>query len=119
MDSHAFRQAVRSGRHRTNTAGVAPGRVQGNICILPKEYAEDFRLFCERNPKPCPLLAVSKPGDPMLPQLGEDLDIRTDVPSYRVFVDGVPTGDVQDLKSLWRDDLVTFVLGCSYSFEEA
>jgi uncharacterized protein YcsI (UPF0317 family) len=118
-DPREVRMAIRSGRFRRHTAGVARGRVQGNVCILPKEYAEDFRLFCERNPKPCPLLAMSKPGDPMLPELGKDLDIRTDVPSYRVFRDGKSEGDMADVKALWRDDLVTFVLGCSFSFEEA
>ena len=118
-DPREFRKAVRAGRHRKPTGGIALGRVQGNVCILPQEYAEEFREFCEKNPKPCPLLAVSKPGDPMLPELGEDVDIRTDVPSYRIFVNGSPTGDVEDLKAVWRDDLVTFVLGCSYSFEEA
>ena len=113
------RQAIRAGRHRRNTAGLARGYVQGNVCILPREYAADFRAFCEANPKPCPLLAVSKPGDPRLPELGEDLDIRTDVPAYRIFRNGKQEGDVADLRELWRDDLVTFVLGCSFSFEEA
>lgn len=107
------RQAIRAGRHRRNTAGLARGYVQGNVCILPREYAADFRAFCEANPKPCPLLAVSKPGDPRLPELGEDLDIRTDVPAYRIFRNGKQEGDVADLRDLWRDDLVTFVLGCS------
>jgi uncharacterized protein YcsI (UPF0317 family) len=93
--------------------------VQGNVCILPREYADDFRAFCERNPKPCPLLAESAPGDPRLPALGEELDIRTDVPRYRVFRKGELEGEVSDLESLWRDDLVTFVLGCSFSFEQA
>jgi uncharacterized protein YcsI (UPF0317 family) len=118
-DPREVRLAIRSGRYRGNTAGLAPGRVQGNVCILPREYAEDFRVFCERNPKPCPLLAMSEPGDPMLPSLGEDLDIRTDVPRYRIFRDGKVGGDVSDLRELWRDDLVTFVLGCSFSFEQA
>lgn len=113
------RAAIRQGRHRCHTAGIAPGYVQGNVCILPREYAADFRVFCERNPKPCPLLAESAPGDPRLAALGEDLDIRTDVPRYRVFRNGNPEGDVDDLKALWREDLVTFVLGCSFSFEEA
>jgi len=114
-----IRRAIRSGRFRKHTAGLAPGYVQGNVCILPQEYAAEFRTFCERNPKPCPLLAVSEPGDPRLPALGEDLDIRTDVPSYRIFKAGKNEGDVTDLRDLWRDDLVTFVLGCSFSFEEA
>jgi uncharacterized protein YcsI (UPF0317 family) len=113
------RQAIRAGRHRGHTAGVAGGYVQGNVCILPREYAEDFRAFCERNPKPCPLLALSAPGDPRLPALGADLDIRTDVPRYRIFRDGRLEGEVSDLRDLWREDLVTFVLGCSFSFEEA
>jgi uncharacterized protein YcsI (UPF0317 family) len=118
-DPRELRRAIREGGFRRHTAGVAPGYVQGNVCILPAQYAEDFKLFCERNPKPCPLLAMAKPGDPWLPQLGADLDIRTDVPRYRVFRDGVPAEELTDLRDLWRGDLVTFVLGCSFSFEEA
>src|ERR671939_1104100 len=87
--------------------------------MLPRDYGAEFPLFCEGNPKPCPLLAMSAPGDPRLPALGEDLDIRTDVPRYRVFRDGVQAEDLTDLRDLWRPDLVTFVLGCSFSFEEA
>jgi uncharacterized protein YcsI (UPF0317 family) len=113
------RRAIRERRHTGHTAGLAAGYVQGNVCILPREYAEEFGLFCERNPKPCPLLAMSEPGDPRLPALGEDLDIRTDVPRYRVFRDGRLDGEVGHLRDLWRDDLVTFILGCSFSFEEA
>ena len=113
------REAIRSGRHRGHTAGLAPGYVQGNVCILPREYADDFRLFCERNPKPCPLLAMSAPGDPRLPALGEDLDIRSDVPRYRIFRNGILQDEVADLEAVWRDDLVSFVIGCSFSFEEA
>jgi uncharacterized protein YcsI (UPF0317 family) len=114
-----IRLAVRAGRHRGHTAGLARGYVQGNVCILPREYAQDFLAFCRANPKPCPLLAVSEPGDPRLPALGEDLDIRSDVPAYRIFRQGKHEKDVPDLRDLWRDDLVTFVLGCSFSFEEA
>jgi uncharacterized protein YcsI (UPF0317 family) len=118
-DPREVRQAIRVRRHTGHTAGLAPGRVQGNVCILPGEYAEEFRAFCERNPKPCPLLAMSRPGDPRLPELGEDLDIRTDVPRYRIFIDGALSAEVESLERYWRDDLVTFVLGCSFSFEEA
>ena len=118
-DPRQVRRAIREGRHRRHTAGLAPGFVQGNVCILPREYADDFRLFCERNPQPCPLLAESRPGDPRLPSLGADLDIRSDVPRYRIFRNGVLEEEVSDLGSVWRDDLVTFVLGCSFSFEEA
>ena len=120
MDSPGdVRRAIRAGKHRGHTAGLARGYVQGNVCILPREYADEFRLFCERNPKPCPLLAESRPGDPRVPALGEDLDIRTDVPRYRVFRNGVLEDEVTTLDNLWREDLVTFVLGCSFSFEEA
>ena len=118
-DPREVRRAIREGRHRGHTAGLARGYVQGNVCILPQEYAEEFRAFCERNPKPCPLLAVSRPGEPQLPALGADLDIRTDVPRYRLFRYGELRGEVEGLEALWRDDLVTFVLGCSFSFEEA
>jgi uncharacterized protein YcsI (UPF0317 family) len=113
------RRAIRERRHTGHTAGLAPGYVQGNVCILPREYADEFRLFCERNPKPCPLLAMSEPGNPRLPALGEDLDIRTDVPLYRIFKAGKLEGEVTNLSDLWRNDLVTFILGCSFSFEEA
>jgi len=112
------RLAVRAGSHRGVTSGIAPGYVQGNLAILPAADAGDFMRFCHANPKPCPLLAVSEPGDPMLPSLG-DVDIRTDVPRYRLWRDGEMTGEVDDLHEVWRDDLVAFVLGCSFSFEDA
>jgi uncharacterized protein YcsI (UPF0317 family) len=115
----AVRQAVRSGNYTGYTANLAPGYVQANICILPADWAEEFLLFCQRNPAPCPLLTRSETGDPMLPRLGGDIDIRTDVPRYHVFRDGVLTDELTDIRDLWRDDLVTFALGCSFSFEEA
>jgi uncharacterized protein YcsI (UPF0317 family) len=93
--------------------------VQANICILPKAWAEDFLLYCQRNPKPCPLIARSNIGDPRLPTLAEDLDIRTDVPRYHIFHEGKFVEEVTDLSRVWKDDLVTFALGCSFSFEEA
>jgi uncharacterized protein YcsI (UPF0317 family) len=118
-DPLAVRHAVRSGAYTGNTAGLAPGYVQGNVCILPRDYAADFQIFCRRNPKPCPLLAASEPGDPRLPSLGVDLDIRTDVPRYRVFRDGKLAEEPTDILHLWREDMAAFVLGCSFSFEEA
>jgi uncharacterized protein YcsI (UPF0317 family) len=118
-DARAVRRAARSGILAGNTAGLAPGYVQGNVCILPRGYAADFELFCRRNPKPCPLLAVSEPGDPHLPSLGADLDIRTDVPRYRVFRDGELTMEVAEISDLWNEDMVAFIIGCSFSFEEA
>ncbi|MEP6965264.1 MAG: putative hydro-lyase [Polaromonas sp.] len=113
------RQAIRSGRWRSHTSGLAPANVQGNLVILPAALASDFLRFCQRNPKPCPLLAVSEPGDPMLPTLGADIDIRSDVPLYRVWRDGELVDEPADIGALWQDDLVSFVLGCSFSFEHA
>ncbi len=115
----ALRQNIRTGKHLGNTSGMAQGFVQCNIVILPAQWAQDFLRFCQLNPKPCPLVAMSTaPGDPQLPPLG-DVDIRTDVPSYRVFRDGQMRDEVNDITDLWQDDLVTFALGCSFSFEEA
>jgi uncharacterized protein YcsI (UPF0317 family) len=118
-DPAAARRAIRSGAFTGYTAGIAPGCVQANVCILPRGFAEDFLLYCQRNPKPCPLLARSDVGDPRLPTLAGDLDIRTDIPRYHVFRDGEFMEEVTDITPLWRDDLVTFALGCSFSFEEA
>jgi uncharacterized protein YcsI (UPF0317 family) len=118
-DARALRRAIRAGRHRAHTMGLAPGRVQGNLVVLPQALAGDFMRFCQRNPKPCPLLAVTEPGDPLARDLGEDVDLRTDVPRYRVWREGVLEGEVDDLRALWRDDWVGFVLGCSFSFEQA
>jgi len=111
------RARIRRGEHTGQTAGMGPGLVQGNIAILPADWADDFLRFCLRNPKPCPLLAVGEPGRPDLPTLGRDIDIRTDVPRYRIFRDGVAVASPTDIAEFWRDDLVTFVLGCSLSFE--
>jgi uncharacterized protein YcsI (UPF0317 family) len=117
---HDARRRIRAGgSNLAPTSGMAPGFVQGNLAILPKALAADFARFCQLNPKPCPLLASSEPGDPRLPTLGEDLDIRTDIPLYRIWKNGELVEEVRDLKKVWRDDLVSFVLGCSFSFEEA
>lgn len=113
------RRAAREGVLTGPTADLAPGHVQGNLVVLPRAYAADFALFCQRNPKPCPLLAVGNPGDPGLPAMGEDIDIRTDVPRYRVFRDGELVDEPTDVRAMWRDDLVSFLLGCSFSFEQA
>lgn len=113
------RRRIRAGTNLAPTSGMAPGYVQGNLAILPKALAADFARFCALNPKPCPLLGQSEPGDPRLPMLGEDLDIRTDIPLYRIWKNGELVEEVRDLKKVWRDDLVSFVLGCSFSFEEA
>jgi uncharacterized protein YcsI (UPF0317 family) len=119
MTPAQLRQRIRRGEHRDNTSGLAPGYVQCNIVILPAAVAGDFLRFCQTNPKPCPLIASSDtPGDASLPLLG-DIDMRTDLPSYRVFRHGKLCEQRHDIVELWRDDLVTFALGCSFSFEEA
>ena len=115
----AARRAARSGELKGNTAGVAYGCVQGNVAILPRDWAGEFERFCQRNPKPCPVLAIGDPGDPRLPTLGADVDIRTDCPRYRVFENGRCVDEPYDVSRWWRDDLVAFVLGCSFSFEQA
>lgn len=117
--AQAARLQARRGELDGPTSGLVPGAVQGNIAIMPTEYADDFLRFCHLNQKPCPLLSVSRPGEVSLPELGQDIDIRTDLPRYRVFRDGELVGEPTDVSEWWRDDLVTFVLGCSFSFEEA
>jgi uncharacterized protein YcsI (UPF0317 family) len=113
------RRMIRAREWTAHTSGLAPGYAQGNVVILPERWAGDFLRFCQRNPKPCPLLAMSGPGEPILPELGEQVDIRTDVPLYRLWREGELAAEVTDIRTLWRADLVTFVLGCSFSFEQA
>lgn len=114
-----LRLMCREGRWRAPTAGQAPGYVQTNVAILPRDLAFDFLVFCQRNPKPCPLVEVLEPGvtEPKLTSPGAD--IRTDVPLYRIYRDGVLSGEVENILGEWRDDLVTFLLGCSFTFETA
>ncbi|WP_395711845.1 putative hydro-lyase [Reyranella sp.] len=114
-----LREEIRAGRHATVTTGLAPGHVQANLAILPADWADEFAAFCAANPKPCPMIARSEPGDPALPGLGVGIDVRRDLPRYRVFRDGVLASEETDISHLWRDDLVAFALGCSYSFEAA
>lgn len=113
------RLAARAGWLDRHTSGLATQHVQGNVVILPRDVADEFLRYCQRNPKPCPVLAVSEPGDPSLPTLAGDLDIRSDVPRYRVWREGVLVDEPGDVRAIWRDDLVSFVLGCSFSFEQA
>jgi len=115
----AARLAIRHGHHRAPTSGLAPGFVQGNLAILPHALAADFMRFCQLNPKPCPLIGTSAPGDWRVPALGADLDVRTDIPRYRVWKNGELVAEPDDICDAWRDDLVAFVIGCSFSFEEA
>ena len=124
VDGHANtaaaeRRRIRTGAFTGPTSGLAPGNVQANLVVLPRALAHDFLRFAQANPRPCPVLAVSEEGSPHVPGLGEDLDIRTDLPRYRVWRHGELVEEPHDIIHAWRGDLVGFALGCSFSFEEA
>ncbi|MBV0914261.1 putative hydro-lyase [Anianabacter salinae] len=118
-DLATLRTAIRSSAYKGHTAGLGSGYLQANVVILPKAQALDFMRFCQRNPKPCPLVGVSDTGDPMMRFLGRDIDIRRDVPAYSIFRDGQLSGTATDISDVWTDDLVAFALGCSFTFEHA
>lgn len=118
-DGRTVRLAARAGSFTDHTSGLAPGFVQGNLVVLPRDLADAFLRFCQRNPKPCPLIGVSEIGSPRIPELGDDFDIRTDVPRYRVWENGVLVDEPTSVERWWRPDLVSFVIGCSFTFEEA
>lgn len=101
------------------TAGLAPGFAQANLAVLPRADAYDFLLFCQRNPKPCPLLEVTEPGSPVPEGVAPEADLRTDLPRYRIFRDGELVAEPADIAEYWREDLVAFLLGCSFTFEHA
>jgi uncharacterized protein YcsI (UPF0317 family) len=101
------------------TAGLAMGQVQANLVIVPRELAYDFLLFCQRNPKPCPVLDVTEVGSPEPKHVARGADLRTDVPRYRVYRHGELTEEPDNLLSHWRDDFVGFLIGCSFTFENA
>ena len=114
-----LRKIFRSGSYRGTTAAMADGYTQGNLAIIPERFALDFARFCQRNPQPCPMIGVSDTGNPQMFTLGKDIDIRTDIPSYNIYRNGEYEGSVADINKYWEDDSVAFVLGCSFSFEEA
>ncbi len=111
------RQLIREGKISIQTSGMCDGYAQANLCILPKKYAYDFLLFCQRNPQSCPLLEVGDVGNKFLNTSAVDCDITKDLPKYRVWEKGKLAGEYTDVSDYWRDDLVTFVIGCSFSFE--
>lgn len=113
-----IRTACREGRWSSPTAGLAYGFVQANLVIIPRDAAFDFLLFCQRNPKPCPIIEVVEAGR-VEPACARGADLRTDLPRYRVFRDGRLAEETTDVSRHWRDDLVSFLIGCSFSFEEA
>ena len=117
LDAVEVRDLIRSGMYRSQTAGLGQKKLQANLAILPEAFALDFMRFCLRNPKPCPLVGVSDTGSPTIPALGSDIDIRTDVPVYNVYVNGELVDSRLDIIDLWNDELVAFALGCSFTFD--
>ncbi|UCC71935.1 MAG: putative hydro-lyase [Gemmatimonadota bacterium] len=114
-----MRERIRAGAWQGPTAGCCADYAQANLVVVTKALADDFLLFCHRNPKPCPLLELTEPGDPESRVLAPGADLRTDLPRYRVYRNGELAQEVADLLSIWRNDLVGFLLGCSFTFEWA
>jgi uncharacterized protein YcsI (UPF0317 family) len=119
LNPKEIRVVIRKGKWDKPTAGLAMGYAQANLVILPQKHAFDFLLFCQRNPKPCPLLEVLEPGEFRTKFLSLDADIRTDIPRYHIYRKGKLHKTVKEIRSFWKPDFVTFLLGCSFSFEEA
>ncbi len=115
----AIRHDIRAGRLRRTTAGLGQNFVQTNLAVLPRAQAYDFLLFCQRNPKPCPLIEVCDEGSPEPGGVAPGADLRTDIGAYRIYRDGELAAEVDDIRPYWRDDLVAFLLGCSFTFEWA
>lgn len=109
---------IRTGEWTRPTTGLVPGFVQANLVILPREQAFDFLLFCVRNPKPCPILDVLEPGQTE-PSIAKGADLRTDLPKYRIYEKGILKKEVEEVKEFFHDGMVSFLLGCSFSFESA
>ena len=119
LSAAQLRQVFRRGEYQGTTAGLAFGNLQCNLVVLPLKYAEDFANFCDKNAVPCPLLAQSETGSPYFDDLGQDIDIRFDLPSYYVYRHGKFSTVVSDLESLWDSEMCAFAIGCSFTFENA
>ncbi|GAA0781252.1 putative hydro-lyase [Roseibium denhamense] len=113
------RAAIRSGAYTRHTAGLAAGYLQANLVVLREVHALDFARFCQRNPKPCPVVGMTDAGSPQFRTLGRDVDLCRDVPSYNIYENGRITATVPDISSYWKEDHVGFALGCSFTFETA
>ena len=117
LESQEIRSYIRKDNYINHTAGLAPNKLQANIVILPNKYSKDFFNFCIKNKKACPLVGKTEKGDPFFKQLGEDIDIRYDVPSYNIYKDGFLEKSVNNIENYWDKDLVSFAIGCSFTFE--
>jgi len=115
----AVRKAARSGNLVSQTSGLAPGFTQANLMILPADWAEEFRLFCTRNPRPCPILEIVEQGSVEPRKFAPSSDLRTDLPRYRIWRDGLLVDEPTSIESYWQDDFVSFLIGCSFTFESA
>ena len=111
------RQIIREGKYTKPTSGMCSGYAQANLVILPKDLAYDFLLFTQRNPKSCPILEVSDVGSRKLKYIAKDVDIAKDIPKYRVYENGILRGEYEDVEKFWQEDFVSFLIGCSFSFE--
>lgn len=111
------RKLIKEGKITGQTSGMCAGYAQANLVILPESMAYDFLLFAQRNPKPCPILEVSDAGSRGLHYIARDADIANDLPRYRVYEKGILTGEYTSVEHLWKDDFVSFMIGCSFSFE--
>lgn len=119
MSPQEARKLIRQGGIACQTSGMCEGYAQANLCAVPKEYAYDFLLFAVRNPQPCPLLEVADAGSRIIRRVAPGADVSSDIPRYRVYENGVLTRELADAGGIWRDDLVAFLIGCSFSFESA
>ncbi|MCI6737342.1 MAG: putative hydro-lyase [Intestinibacter sp.] len=111
------RKLIREGKIVKPTSGMCAGYAQANLVVLPKDLAYDFLLFAQRNPKPCPILEVSDVGSRTLKKIAKDCDIAKDIPKYRIYKKGELVGEYTDVSEFWQDDFVSFLIGCSFSFE--
>lgn len=118
-NSRDLRAAIRAGRFDGPTAGFGGDALQANLVVLSSADASDFLRFCQANPRPCPLLSVGEPGNPALPALGDGIDLRYDLPRYRIWRNGELAGETGEIADLWQPDMLSFALGCSFSFEDA
>jgi uncharacterized protein YcsI (UPF0317 family) len=118
LSPHELRKRIRKGQWTQATSGASKGFIQANLVMMPQEQAFDFLLFCVRNPKPCPILDVLEPGC-FEPAIARGADLRTDLPRYRIYADGKLKNEAEDVSDLAHSGMVSFLLGCSFSFENA